>query len=507
MRPRLQPARLSRLGWVVGAVVLLQVALGAAPARAYRCLRLGCPAWCAPVSVTLTARSEDLEAIAPGTSLGTVQQAFTDWSRVPCAALSVSVSEALSTTAPFFGDGASEVGFVDSDWPFDANAIGISDVQVVGGCIMEADTLLNGQNFSWVLGAGDAGNVNAYGVLLHESGHFFGLGHSGEARSVMWFLYRGGRPTLEQDDLDGICALYPRSGPDADCAATGCPLGYACESEGCVRVGAPGCLRHEDCDIDQRCDAITGACVEGAPMGDALGAPCVDNLDCLSGSCAQLSTGGVCTQACDGLAPRAVACPAGFFCDGDAVGVCGTGLCLAGRPGDASLGAPCEEDSDCASSMCDSGVCATPCDPDTLGGCPNGFVCEPGQASGCGACKPPLELGARCRYNEDCADSLCVTNEGAETGACAALCNPDEGRAACPEGFRCDDVSGMSLCVARPMSDPALAGGSGCAVALKGSAAPTWRGLWGMLAIVALRLGRVRRRGPRRATSAGARSA
>jgi hypothetical protein len=312
--------------------VLAQALVAPAPARAFRCLRFGCPAWCGPVPMTLTSLSADLEAIAAGTTRSTVDQAFTDWTRVSCTSLEVSVTESLSGGIPFFGDGASHVGFVETDWPFDPNAIGISDVQVMSGCITEADTLLNGQNFTWVLGAGDAGLVNAYGALLHESGHLYGLGHSQEARSVMWFLYRGGRPILEQDDFDGICDLYPRAGAPADCAVTGCPLGWACEASVCEPLGTAGCIRHEDCEDDERCDAVTGACVVGVPTGDVLGAPCVDDLDCLSGLCAQLTTGGVCTEACDGLAPRAVACPTGFLCDGDAVGVCGTGLCLAGPP-------------------------------------------------------------------------------------------------------------------------------------------------------------------------------
>lgn len=469
---------------VVALTLLGHALLGPTPARAFRCLRFGCPAWCGPVQMTLTSRSADLEAIGAGTTLSTVDQAFTDWTRVSCTSLEVGVDESLSSAIPFFGDGESHVGFVEADWPFDANAIGISDVQVTGGCITEADTLLNGQNFTWVLGAGDAGLVNAYGALLHESGHLYGLGHSEEPRSVMWFLYRGGRPILEADDFAGICDLYPRAGGDADCADTGCPLGYACEASVCAPLGTAGCVRHEDCEDGERCDPVTGACVVGVPTGDVLGAPCVDDLDCLSGSCAQLTTGGVCTQACDGLAPRAVACPSGFLCDGDAVGVCGTGLCLAGRPGDASLGAPCEEDSDCASSMCDGGVCATPCDPLVEGGCPSNFVCEPGQAAGCGACKPPLPLGARCRFNEDCADGFCITNEGAETGACATLCDMGEGRDACPAGFRCEAMGDMALCVADPIGRPSLSGGS-CTAGDPGSR-PSTGGLlgFGLLALV-----------------------
>ncbi len=487
---RVAPKRMRDLVSLLAPVAFFAlVALGSpGEARAYECLRFGCPAWCSPVPVNVGELSADLEAIAPGTTLSTAEQAFGDWARLSCVALDVEVRETASLAAPVFGDGQSDFAFVNEGWPYDANAIGISDVQVVAGCIREADTVLNGVNFNWVLGAGDAGDVNAYGVILHEAGHYLGLGHSREPRSVMWFLYRGGRPVLEQDDIDGICELYPGSPMGFDCTQSGCPLGYACEGTACVRTGAPGCVRHEDCGADQRCDAVSGACVAGAPSGDALGAPCVDDLDCLSGLCAQLPTGNVCTEACDGLQPRSVACPAGFICNGDAVGVCGTGLCLAGRPGDASLGAPCEEDSDCASSMCDQQVCATPCDPALIGGCPNGFVCEPGQAAACGACKPPLALGARCRFNEDCSDGFCVTNVNAETGACARQCDAST---PCPEGFLCDAMGELALCVAEPLSG-GTRGGAGCAV--QGRASSSEAALWlGLLVLVGLRAGRRRR--------------
>lgn len=49
-------------------------------------------------------------------------------------------------------------------------------------------------------------------VLTHEVGHILGLGHSSDPRAIMYFQVRasGSRPTISQDDVDGVSYLYPR---------------------------------------------------------------------------------------------------------------------------------------------------------------------------------------------------------------------------------------------------------------------------------------------------------
>jgi len=67
-------------------------------------------------------------------------------------------------------------------------------------------------------------------TVTHEAGHLLGLGHSGDPESTM-FLSAGSGETLKrdlaQDDIDGLCSIYPAGKPPSTCgeivdAPSGC---------------------------------------------------------------------------------------------------------------------------------------------------------------------------------------------------------------------------------------------------------------------------------------------
>ena len=45
-------------------------------------------------------------------------------------------------------------------------------------------------------------------IALHEIGHLLGLEHSDDEKSVMWPFYKKGHVLLQDDDINGIQALY-----------------------------------------------------------------------------------------------------------------------------------------------------------------------------------------------------------------------------------------------------------------------------------------------------------
>jgi hypothetical protein len=99
--------------------------------------------------------------------------------------------------------------------------------------------------------------VDIQNVVTHEAGHFFGLGHSDVPQSAM-------RPqsetrdmskrTLEPDDIEGICAIYPpgslpeecdytpRNSLSYECAVPASSSGCGCTAAGSRETGTPGSI-------------------------------------------------------------------------------------------------------------------------------------------------------------------------------------------------------------------------------------------------------------------------
>lgn len=497
----------------------------ACPAWAWTPISGSRPTWCGTVPYSMqNAGSADLGADTTETA---VRQGMDDWTRVSCVSLTSNYL-GRTGTRPGSYEGTSVIGWIESGWPHDPNAIGVTGPAWAGSCIREADMQLNGVNYTWTTAPGRGGTVNTYSIVLHESGHYYGLGHSSDSSACMYFAYGGGISALNADDRTGICALYPGSGP-SDCTVTGCPSGQECvdgscrtitgdgtvcspcmgptECGGaadycirypdgagycgkactndsncgpsemcfgtdgagsqCIRVIAgrpscasappPGCSTDSDCASTERCNTSTGNC-EPRPVDRAgLGEPCETNDDCNSGVCLARPEGSACTQSCDWLDPTS--CPGGFYCNGTAAGSCGPGLCLSGSAGAAALGEACAVDTDCATLLCSSGLCGSPCIPDGAAGCPEGYTCQVGVVMGCGACRVASALGEPCDTNEVCASRMCAV-AGART-FCTQLCDD---ASTCPEGFTCAAAGDVSVCVPPERGGDGARGGCGCRV-------------------------------------------
>jgi Carboxypeptidase regulatory-like domain/Matrixin len=185
-----------------------------------------------PVRYFVTDRS------APGVSAGQFRdaaaRALTTWQDVPTAAVSAEFA-GFTSAEPDAEDGQNTLGFLsrpDLDRVLGSTSYLIDETT---GEILEADIFFNSA-FPWsVAPAGETGKYDLESIVLHETGHLFGLGHSalGEtelqagggrrviaAEAVMFpIAFSAGNIHDREpraDDVAGLTVLYPRanaSGP------------------------------------------------------------------------------------------------------------------------------------------------------------------------------------------------------------------------------------------------------------------------------------------------------
>ncbi|HEY2370016.1 MAG TPA: matrixin family metalloprotease [Polyangiaceae bacterium] len=216
-----------------------------------------------------------------------VEVAARAWGRVSCTAFRAHVTGTTSTGPG--DDGVSGVYFEDTAWPsmFDAAAIATTVVHVdAQGHIYDADVYVNGATHVFSRD-GRPGTIDFRSIATHEIGHVLGLGESADARATMYASYAPGVAwrSLESDDEDGVCTLYPGTGDLLGCEQTACPSGFVCVARQCEELGDPRMLC-SPCNANDLagCEGSgdTARCV-AYDAGYACGRSCATNDDCGAG--------------------------------------------------------------------------------------------------------------------------------------------------------------------------------------------------------------------------------
>jgi len=146
-----------------------------------------------------------------------LDQALASWGEPSCTFWAV--KNAGNTTLKYnANDGQNVFMWQSGSWPGqlgDVNSvIGVTmPVWDNNSAIFDADIVYNNVGFCW----NDTGNnncVDTLSIAVHEDGHFLGLDHSNVSGATMEPFYGGGNSlaSIEQDDIDGVCALYPSQG-------------------------------------------------------------------------------------------------------------------------------------------------------------------------------------------------------------------------------------------------------------------------------------------------------
>nr|WP_240806980.1 matrixin family metalloprotease [Polyangium spumosum] len=122
---------------------------------------------------------------------------------------------------------ANVILFHDKVWPHAGagSTLALTTVtyNVETGEIYDADMELNGANVEFTTGI-DNVLYDLPSIAAHETGHFLGMSHSADGTATMFADYMPGSMelrSLENDDIDGICAAYPPGDPiPAECDPT-----------------------------------------------------------------------------------------------------------------------------------------------------------------------------------------------------------------------------------------------------------------------------------------------
>jgi hypothetical protein len=227
----------------------------------------------------------------------------------------------------------------------------------------------------------------------------------------------------------------------ADCGGAICPrcaVGAACRSDSDCDTGAfcspaARACAAQSCQNGLRDGGETGVDCGGGCPGCAPGVACAAATDCASGVCSD----GACAEPSCSDAAR----------NGDETGVDCGGSCDGCAPGVA-----CSEPADCQSAVCEGAGCAGGLDlccqaPACEDGVKNGTESAIDCGGGCGGCA----LGTACAASGDCATNVC------DGGVCATLCGDgeadgDEGgidcggsESGCPACPRCNEQNSIVL--------------------------------------------------------------
>ncbi|WP_437590449.1 matrixin family metalloprotease [Sorangium sp. So ce1000] len=214
-----------------------------------------------------------------GFAVARVESGFETWANAGCTEWQVNLLG--DTTDRYdYNDGKSVFHWISNSWPEmlgDVNSvIGVTlPVWTRDGAIFDADMVFNDVGFCWN-DTGNGGCVDTQSIATHEEGHFLGLNHSSDRNATMtpYYVVGSSMRTIEDDDIEGVCALYPIGGTTAAGATSAASGGGGCDN--CTNGSLAGACKapYDECGASLACRGFIG-CISGC-QDDACAERCVN---------------------------------------------------------------------------------------------------------------------------------------------------------------------------------------------------------------------------------------
>ncbi len=147
-----------------------------------------------------------------------IKSSFETWSAVSCSSFLVQFAGMtnLEITGHLKEDPSiNMVTFREKKWPYSTHPVAFTAVtyDVNSGQIFDADIEMNGEDYFFTTRPEEESwKIDIQNTITHEMGHVLGIDHSKSAEATM-FDHAGpgdvNKRTLEEDDIEAVCTLYP----------------------------------------------------------------------------------------------------------------------------------------------------------------------------------------------------------------------------------------------------------------------------------------------------------
>jgi Matrixin len=172
-----------------------------------------------------------------------VRSSFDSWENVECSYFSFEETEPAQTKDVDFYLNKGNVNVLawrdaDDGWPYSDSIVALTSAHfdARNGRILDADIEFNSVDFTFGAEEDYPENTELFDLqntVTHEIGHTVGLDHSSDTKSTMYLASDPGaiqKRTLNQDDINGLCDIYPSESDPEICYVPYCGLDLTGES-------------------------------------------------------------------------------------------------------------------------------------------------------------------------------------------------------------------------------------------------------------------------------------